>query len=111
MSTSTHPATSGGLVQIASTDTPNGRTLDTTTLEELIRERVAQERARLEQQAGLVHKEIHHYHKPIERPFTAEQRGRQRCFSVDSPGSTKNLSTAPLKGSATSAKSCPRPMS
>jgi predicted nucleotide-binding protein (sugar kinase/HSP70/actin superfamily) len=76
MSTSTHPATSGGLVQIASKDTLNGRTLDTSTLEELIRERVAQERTRLEQQAGLVHKEIHHYHKPIERPFTAEQRGK-----------------------------------
>ncbi len=76
MSTSTHPATSGGLVQIAPTDNPNGRTLDTTTLEELIRERVAQERARLEQQAGLVHKQVHHYHKPIERPFTASQRGK-----------------------------------
>src|SRR5690349_12707484 len=76
MSTSTHPATSGGLVQIAPNDTPNGRSLDTTSLEELIRERVEQERARLEQQAGLVHKEVHHYHKPIERPFTAEQRGK-----------------------------------
>ena len=76
MSTSTHPATSGGLVQIAPPDQPNGRSLDTATLEELIRERVAAERARLEQQAGLVHKEVHHFHKPIERPFTAEQRGK-----------------------------------
>ena len=76
MSTSTHPATSGGLVQIAPNDQPNGRTLDTATLEELIRERVSAERARLEQAAGVVHKEIHHFHKPIERPFTAEQRGK-----------------------------------
>lgn len=76
MSTSTHPATSGGLVQIAPNDLSSGRTLDTTALEELIRERVAAERARLEQQAGLVHKQIHHFHKPIERPFTAEQRGK-----------------------------------
>src|SRR3954470_7528558 len=76
MSTSTHPATSGGLVQIAPTDQPNGRALDTATLEELIRERVKAERVRLEQAAGVVHKEIHHFHKPIERPFTAEQRGK-----------------------------------
>ncbi|HMK31808.1 MAG TPA: hypothetical protein VK473_19145 [Terriglobales bacterium] len=63
MSTSTHPATSGGLVQI-------------TSLEEMIRQRVAEERARLEKEAGIAHKQIHHFHKPIERPFTAEQRGK-----------------------------------
>jgi predicted nucleotide-binding protein (sugar kinase/HSP70/actin superfamily) len=76
MSTSTHPATSGGLIQIAPTDTPNERALDTSTLEELIRERVAAERARLEQAAGVTHKQVHHFHKPIERPFTADQRAR-----------------------------------
>ena len=61
MSTSTHPATGGGLVQISS-------------LEELVRQRVAEERARLEKEAGIEHKEIHHFHKPIERPFTAAAR-------------------------------------
>ena len=40
MSTSTHPATGGGLVQISS-------------LEELVRQRVAEERARLEKEAGI----------------------------------------------------------
>ena len=64
MSTSTHPpAPQGGLVQIAS-------------LEELIQQRVAAERARLEKEAGIVHKEVHRFHKPIERPFTADQRPR-----------------------------------
>src|ERR1700746_1241826 len=61
MSTSTHPATGGGLVQISS-------------LEELVRQRVAEERARLEKEAGIQHKELHHFHKPIERAFTADQR-------------------------------------
>jgi len=74
MSTSTHPAVSGGLVQIAPNDEPNGRTLETASLEELIRERVSAERARLEQAAGVTHKQVHHFHKPIERPFTADQR-------------------------------------
>ena len=61
MSTSTQVPSSNGLVQIQS-------------LEEMIRERVTQERERLEKEAGIVHKEVHHFHKPIERPFTADQR-------------------------------------
>jgi predicted nucleotide-binding protein (sugar kinase/HSP70/actin superfamily) len=66
MSTSTHPASGelarpGGLVQIS-------------PVEEAIRQRVAEERDRLEKQAGLAHKQVHHFHKPIERGFTADQR-------------------------------------
>ena len=63
MSTSTLPPTSAGLVQI-------------TSIEEQIRERVAEERARLEREAGVVHKQVHHFHKPVERPFTADQRAK-----------------------------------
>jgi len=63
MSTSTHPVTNQGLIQI-------------TTVEDMIRRRVAEERARLEREAGIAHKELHHFHKPIERPFTASQRGK-----------------------------------
>jgi predicted nucleotide-binding protein (sugar kinase/HSP70/actin superfamily) len=42
--------------------------------EEIIRERVAAERARLEREAGLS-RATHHFHKPVERPFTAAERG------------------------------------
>ncbi|MGH8459837.1 MAG: 2-hydroxyglutaryl-CoA dehydratase, partial [Nevskiales bacterium] len=62
MSTSTHP-TVNNLVQIQG-------------MEEEIRRRVAAERARLELEAGIVHKEHHHFHKPIERAFTKQQRPR-----------------------------------
>jgi predicted nucleotide-binding protein (sugar kinase/HSP70/actin superfamily) len=62
MSTSTHPV-SDGLVQI-------------TSVEEMIRQRVAEERARLEQEAGIAQKQVHHFHKPIERAFTADQRSK-----------------------------------
>ncbi len=61
MSTSVNPAPQPGLVQI-------------TSVEDLIQQRVAEERARLEREAGIVHKQAHHFHKPIERPFTADQR-------------------------------------
>jgi predicted nucleotide-binding protein (sugar kinase/HSP70/actin superfamily) len=62
MSTSTHP-TVDNLVQIQG-------------MEAEVRRRVAAERARLELEAGIVHKERHHFHKPIEWAFTKEQRPR-----------------------------------
>src|SRR5512146_1937004 len=63
MSTSTNPVSGNELVQI-------------TSVEDMIRQRVAEERTRLEAEAGLVQKQVHHFHKPIERPFTADQRHR-----------------------------------
>ena len=63
MSTTTTPVTNPNLVQI-------------NPLEETIRQRVAEERLRLEREAGVVHKQVHHFHKPIERPFTKDQRHR-----------------------------------
>ncbi len=44
--------------------------------EEEIARRVAAERLRLEQAAGLVEAPIQHFHRPVERPFTAEERDR-----------------------------------
>jgi predicted nucleotide-binding protein (sugar kinase/HSP70/actin superfamily) len=44
--------------------------------EEEIARRVAEERSRLEQAAGLVEMPIQHFHRPVERPFTAEERER-----------------------------------
>jgi predicted nucleotide-binding protein (sugar kinase/HSP70/actin superfamily) len=67
MSTSVHDLTrspeGSNLVQIKSP-------------EDIIRERVAAERARLEREAGVTHRQIHHFEKPVERPFTASQRNR-----------------------------------
>ena len=55
------PPASGGLVQIGSK-------------EELIRQRLEDERRRLEREAGIERRELQHFHKPIERPFTKSQR-------------------------------------
>jgi predicted nucleotide-binding protein (sugar kinase/HSP70/actin superfamily) len=54
---------SGGLVQILSK-------------EDLIRQRLEEERRRLEKEAGIEKKEIRHFHRPIELPFTKPQRDR-----------------------------------
>jgi predicted nucleotide-binding protein (sugar kinase/HSP70/actin superfamily) len=55
------PAASGNLVQISSQ-------------EELIRQRLEDERRRLEAEAGIAPPRANHFHKPIERPFTKSQR-------------------------------------
>lgn len=57
------PSPIAGLVQIES------------SIEEVIRQRLAEERARLEREAGLVEHEVHHFKRPVERPFTKDQRG------------------------------------
>ena len=44
------------------------------TVEDTIQQRLAEERARLEREAGLVKREVHQFKKPVEKPFTAEQR-------------------------------------
>ena len=39
-------------------------------IEDLIQQRLAEERARLEQEAGVVKREVHQFKRPVERPFT-----------------------------------------
>jgi predicted nucleotide-binding protein (sugar kinase/HSP70/actin superfamily) len=55
------PQASGGLVQISSK-------------EELIRQRIEDERRRLEKEAGIERREVQKFHKPIEHAFTKSQR-------------------------------------
>jgi predicted nucleotide-binding protein (sugar kinase/HSP70/actin superfamily) len=45
-------------------------------VEEEISRRVAAKRLRLAQAAGLLDKPIEHFHRPVERPFAAEERDR-----------------------------------
>ncbi|HUQ93377.1 MAG TPA: hypothetical protein VM120_16970 [Bryobacteraceae bacterium] len=57
------PSLGTGLVQIS------------TSLEDIIQQRLTEERARLEREAGVEKREVHHFKRPAERPFTSKQRG------------------------------------
>ena len=59
--------TSAGLVQIGSSPQDS--------IEQIIQKRLNEERVRLEREAGLVKKETHAFKKPVERMFTANERG------------------------------------
>src|SRR5579872_201804 len=52
----------------------NGELVQILSPEALIRQRLEEERQRLQKEAGIEHREIHHFHKPIELPFTKLQR-------------------------------------
>ncbi len=52
----------------------NGEPIKNLSPEDVIRQRLTAERARLEQEAGIEKREVQHFHKPIERPFTKLQR-------------------------------------
>src|SRR5512146_495383 len=43
-------------------------------IDDLIRERLQRERERLEAEAGLEHRTVRHFHRPVERSFTKDQR-------------------------------------
>jgi predicted nucleotide-binding protein (sugar kinase/HSP70/actin superfamily) len=62
------PSAHPGLVQI-------GSSIDD-SLETLIQARLAEERLRLEQEAGIQQKEVHHFKKPLERFFSKPERDR-----------------------------------
>jgi predicted nucleotide-binding protein (sugar kinase/HSP70/actin superfamily) len=57
------PMPSANLVQIGS------------SVEDVIQQRLAEERARLEAEAGVQKRDVHHFKRPQEKPFTKEQRG------------------------------------
>jgi predicted nucleotide-binding protein (sugar kinase/HSP70/actin superfamily) len=64
MSTQTvepHLSPSANLVQIGS-------------IEDVIQQRLAEERARLEREAGVPKQNVHHFKRPAERPFTKQER-------------------------------------
>ncbi len=61
------PNPPAGLVQIA------GSGKD--AIEAMIAQRLAEERARLESEAGVQRRDTHHFKKPVEHAFTKQQRG------------------------------------
>ncbi|MGQ9633969.1 MAG: activator of (R)-2-hydroxyglutaryl-CoA dehydratase [Bryobacteraceae bacterium] len=49
-------------------------TMAMVSVEELVNRRLAEERRRLEREAGIAGNAVHHFKRPVERPFTKSQR-------------------------------------
>jgi predicted nucleotide-binding protein (sugar kinase/HSP70/actin superfamily) len=87
------PAAAPGLVQI----------------EQIIQQRLAEERARLEKEAGLVKRELHHFKRPVERPFTADQRGKTTLLFGGLTWKHEKLVHGALEGLGYLAEAVPTP--
>src|SRR5208283_3813455 len=53
---------------------PSANLVQIGSVEDIIQSRLAEERARLEREAGVARREAHHFKRPAERPFTRAQR-------------------------------------
>ncbi|MCC6858976.1 MAG: hypothetical protein IT158_10450 [Bryobacterales bacterium] len=91
------PVPGAGLVQIHS------------TVEETIQQRLREERARLEREAGLENREVHHFKRPVERPFTADQRARTTLLFGGLTWKHEKLVHGALEGLGYNARPVPTP--
>ena len=79
------------------------------SLEDVIQQRLAEERARLEAEAGLAKRETHHFKKPVEKPFTAQQRGSTTLLFGGLTWKHEKLVHGALEGLGYRAEAVPTP--
>jgi hypothetical protein len=79
------------------------------SVEDIIQQRLAEERARLEAEAGLVKREEHHFKKPVEKPFTAQQRGSTTLLFGGLTWKHEKLVHGALEGLGYRAEAVPTP--
>jgi predicted nucleotide-binding protein (sugar kinase/HSP70/actin superfamily) len=79
------------------------------SIEDTIQQRLAEERARLEQEAGLARREVHHFKRPVERPFTKEQRGKTTLLFGGLTWKHEKLVHGALEGLGYHAEAVPTP--
>ena len=82
---------------------------DRHSIEDVIQQRLAEERARLEQEAGLVKREVHQFKKPVEKPFTAEQRANTTLLFGGLTWKHEKLVHGALEGLGYRAEAVPTP--
>ncbi|MBL8234097.1 MAG: hypothetical protein JNL98_36710 [Bryobacterales bacterium] len=79
------------------------------SIEDIIQKRLAEERARLEHEAGLEKKEVHHFKRPNERTFTSHQRGHTTLLFGGLTWKHEKLIHGALEGLGYLAEALPTP--
>jgi len=79
------------------------------SVEDVIQQRLAEERARLEKEAGLTRRDTHHFKRPVERPFTADQRGSTTLLFGGLTWKHEKLVHGALEGLGYRAEAVPTP--
>src|SRR5438093_7252197 len=79
------------------------------SLEGTIQQRLAEERARLEREAGLVKREVHNFKRQVERPFTKDQCGHTTLLFGGLTWKHEKLVHGALEGLGYRAEAVPTP--
>jgi predicted nucleotide-binding protein (sugar kinase/HSP70/actin superfamily) len=79
------------------------------SVENVIQQRLAEERARLEAEAGVTKRETHHFKKPVEKPFTRQQRGSTTLLFGGLTWKHEKLVHGALEGLGYRAEAVPTP--
>jgi predicted nucleotide-binding protein (sugar kinase/HSP70/actin superfamily) len=79
------------------------------TVEDIIQQRLAEERARLEREAGIAKRELHHFKRPQERPFTKQQREKTTLLFGGLTWKHEKLVHGALEGLGYLAEAVPTP--
>lgn len=79
------------------------------SLEGIIQQRLAEERARLERETGVHNHQPHHFKRPIERPFTKDQRGHTTLLFGGLTWKHEKLVHGALEGLGYLAEAVPTP--
>jgi predicted nucleotide-binding protein (sugar kinase/HSP70/actin superfamily) len=88
---------------------PSANLVQIGSVEDIIQSRLAEERARLEREAGFAKREVHHFKRPAERPFTREQRGRTTLLFGGLTWKHEKLVHGALEGLGYIAEAVPTP--
>src|ERR1700733_11874031 len=79
------------------------------SIEDVIQQRLLEERARLESEAGVAKREVHHFKKPVEKPFTRQQRGSTTLLFGGLTWKHEKLVHGALEGLGYRAEAVPTP--
>jgi predicted nucleotide-binding protein (sugar kinase/HSP70/actin superfamily) len=89
--------------------TPSANLVQIGSVEDVIQQRLREERERLEKEVGLVKHEAHHFKKPVEKPFTREQRGNTTLLFGGLTWKHEKLVHGALEGLGYRAEAVPTP--
>ncbi|MGA2268171.1 MAG: activator of (R)-2-hydroxyglutaryl-CoA dehydratase [Bryobacteraceae bacterium] len=78
-------------------------------VEDIIQQRLAEERARLESESGLARREVHHFKRPVEKPFAKEQRATTTLLFGGLTWKHEELVHGALEGLGYRAEAVPTP--
>jgi predicted nucleotide-binding protein (sugar kinase/HSP70/actin superfamily) len=79
------------------------------SVEDIVQRRLAEERARLEREAGIVKRDIHQFKRPVERPFTKAQRAKTTLLFGGLTWKHEKLVHGALEGLGYLAEAVPTP--